>query len=442
MVAFFVPGTGRVRVREIHRRRKPEPRASTRDIHILMAYKFIILFLMYTSQKIFLCFSWAFLPIMMRKQGASLGSIGFTALIYSPWCLKFAYAWMVDRYYSTRIGRRKSWISPLLITSGIALPFLSQIPPEQNLKPLLAAVFVMNWIFATTDIAVDGYATDILLPEERPWGNAAQMTGYIIGFMLGAGVFLIVYQHRGWRDTLLIIAALQLVLIGPVIAHKEIPRVPATGPEKKPVDFRVSNYMETWSFMIKPKTLWFFLFSAMIVIVDRGGSVLRLPMLIDMGMEPAGLGRMNIWAGSPMSILGSIIGGMMINRTGVPRAFVIGCIGSSGLNFFSALVSRKLSSATWQAAILIGADKLLAGIVFIIIFSLIMDLSAGPNAATHYAILGSIVQSVGLVIMPVTGILCDASDYFHLYSWFGFFGFFTAFTGNYLLHRRIDHHNR
>ena len=398
--------------------------------------KIYLLFLMYIVQKIFLCFSWAIFPIVLRKQGVSLGTIGFTALIYSPWCLKFLYAHVVDRYYSPLIGKRKSWIAPLLLLSCAGLPLLSLFPPDKFLPVLLIAVFVINWIFATTDIAVDGYATDILLPKERPWGNAAQMIGYIMGYMLGGGVFLIIYQNAGWQNTLLLITALQTLLTVPIILHKEIaPEFPINNGRLHTEDPKPEG---SWSFIKTPQILWFCLFSMMLVIVDRGGGQLRLSMFVDMGMEPAALGRINIWIGSPMSIAGSIFGGMMLTKTGVRPAFIFCCMGCSGLHLFSAFVSCNPSFGTWPAGFIIGTEKVLAGIIFTMVFSMIMSLSAGNHSATHYAILGSLLQLAGLGIMPIMGRLCDFAGYFQTFLWLAAFGALTLFTGLFLLHQHVN----
>lgn len=113
-----------------------------------MMHKLWLLFLMYISQKIFLCFNWTLQPILLRQQGITLGSIGLAALVFSPWALKFLYASMVDRFYWASMGKRKSWIIPLLAVSLLAMPMLSLVSPQEQLKILLPAVFVMNVIFA------------------------------------------------------------------------------------------------------------------------------------------------------------------------------------------------------------------------------------------------------------------------------------------------------
>ena len=77
-------------------------------------HKLLLLLVMYLSQRIFLCFSWTLFPIVLRQNGASLSTIGFSALVYCPWALKFTYASLIDRTKGGRMGRRKSWIVPLL----------------------------------------------------------------------------------------------------------------------------------------------------------------------------------------------------------------------------------------------------------------------------------------------------------------------------------------
>src|SRR5262249_54585168 len=66
------------------------------------------------------------LPILLRKQGASLGAIGLTTLLALPWALKFLWAPAVDRYALPHVGRRKSWIVPLQIGAVLVLGVLAR----------------------------------------------------------------------------------------------------------------------------------------------------------------------------------------------------------------------------------------------------------------------------------------------------------------------------
>ena len=53
------------------------------------------------------------LPIYLREQGVGLTEIGLLGALALPWMLKALWAPLVDRYGSTRFGRRKSWIVPM-----------------------------------------------------------------------------------------------------------------------------------------------------------------------------------------------------------------------------------------------------------------------------------------------------------------------------------------
>ena len=254
-----------------------------------------LLFTMYILQNISLGFTWCLLPILMRKQGFSLGAIGLTALIYSPWALKFLWASQVDRRYSLRWGRRKSWIMPLTLLSLAFLAVLALMDPSNHLVMVLAIVFCLNINIATTDIAVDGYATDILSPKERSWGNTTQMTGYLIGHTLGSGVFLIIYQWVGWAATLWIMAGLHMLLMVPVLAHREIHPVDEGSSPEQDEKFKPSAR----AFLRLTRVHWFLLFLFMVGLTDNGGNQLRLTMLADAGLDPSDLGQLLLWIGSP-----------------------------------------------------------------------------------------------------------------------------------------------
>ena len=70
------------------------------------------------------------------------------------------------------IGRRKSWIVPLQIVSSMMLYWLSidideQIKDRAHIYSLTFYSFVLVFMYATQDIAVDGWALEILLPQNK-----------------------------------------------------------------------------------------------------------------------------------------------------------------------------------------------------------------------------------------------------------------------------------
>ena len=410
--------------------------SATYNTNRSMIRKLWLLFLMYISQKIFLCFNWTLMPILLRQKGISLGSIGFAALVFSPWALKFLYASMVDRFYWTSMGKRKSWIVPLMAFSLLIMPLLSLVSPQDHLGILLLVVFVMNFIFATVDIAVDGYATDILLPEERPWGNIIQIAGYVLGYMLGAGGFLILYQSQGWQATVWVIASMQALVILPIVFHHEMLPCKVTTPKQLTSKERVAKIGRR-AFLNQPTIRCFLLLAALLALIDQGSGPLRLALLADQGVESAAIGRLNLWFGAPMCLLGAMLSGAMLKKMGFHRILVLGCVTAACIHGHSALISKGFFSNWMGFGIMLGGEKLTSGVITFLNYSLIMNLSVGNRSATDYAILSSLASLFGFAINPLMGRFGDTIGFFHLYVGLGFLSIAVILMGRWLLDRII-----
>src|SRR5690606_12059356 len=73
-----------------------------------------------------------------------------------------------------------------------------------------------NVLAATQDIAVDGWAVDMLEPHELGPGNGAQIAGFKMGNLFGGGVLLAASASIGWQGDFLIMSgclALAVVLV-------------------------------------------------------------------------------------------------------------------------------------------------------------------------------------------------------------------------------------
>ncbi len=132
---------------------------------------------LYLSQGLPFGFFTGALPVLMRKQGYSLESIGLATMLALPWALKFLWAPLVDRHGWAKVGLRRSWILPLQAIMVIALLIISMLSDKAAMPVLLGCVFVINLLAATQDIATDGLAVDILSAKERGLANGVQVAG-------------------------------------------------------------------------------------------------------------------------------------------------------------------------------------------------------------------------------------------------------------------------
>lgn len=114
--------------------------------------------------------------------------------------MKILWAPLVDSIYIKAFGRRKTWLMPSQILIGIFMIYLAQnvndwMGDGKEKKPemiLLTSVFFILWFLtATQDIAVDGWALTML--QRRNVGHAAtcNAVGQTAGGFIGYVVFLV-----------------------------------------------------------------------------------------------------------------------------------------------------------------------------------------------------------------------------------------------------------
>ncbi|MDH5493396.1 MAG: MFS transporter, partial [Myxococcales bacterium] len=181
------------------------------------AQKFSLLGALYFSQGLPFGFFTQALPVILRERGFSLAEIGLSSMLALPWALKFLWAPAVDRYALPGLERRKSWILPLQLAVALTLVFLSLVDALSHLRLLLVAVFLINLLAATQDIATDALAVEALRPTERGLANGLQVAGYRVGMIVGGGLLLILFDALGPLRTFLAMAALTILATAPLL---------------------------------------------------------------------------------------------------------------------------------------------------------------------------------------------------------------------------------
>lgn len=128
-----------------------------------------ILFFLYLLQGIPLGLVQA-IPIILTNSGVSYTQQAKFSLVNWPFSLKLLWAPVLDCIYWGKLGRRKSWLVPTQYLIGILMIFLSHCVDdllgnggsEPNIQLLVLSFFFLNFLAATQDIAVDGWALTML----------------------------------------------------------------------------------------------------------------------------------------------------------------------------------------------------------------------------------------------------------------------------------------
>lgn len=192
----------------------PNPNSSFFDLPRQDRRNFLLLVLLYFLQGIPMGLASGSVPFLL-KQHLSYGQIGVFTLASYPYSLKLLWSPIVDAVWSPRLGRRKSWIMPIQVCSGVAMIYLGR-----RVKEMMVAAgasdgsgvwsFTWWWFFlvflcATQDIAVDGWALTLLSPANLSYASTAQTVGLTAGHFLSYTVFLAFnspdFANRWFRST-------------------------------------------------------------------------------------------------------------------------------------------------------------------------------------------------------------------------------------------------
>lgn len=114
---------------------------------------------------------------MVFKSYLSYSQIGLISWCTLPFSLKLIWAPLVERYYFKSFGKRKSWIVPMQLIASFILYWLSEHIQEfleqSEARIIAASLMILFFFIATQDIAVDGWAAEILLPENSSYASSS-----------------------------------------------------------------------------------------------------------------------------------------------------------------------------------------------------------------------------------------------------------------------------
>ncbi|XP_053684823.1 acetyl-coenzyme A transporter 1 [Sabethes cyaneus] len=160
-----------------------------------------ILFFLYLLQGIPIGLA-AAIPMLLQNRGASYKQQAEFSFAHWPFSMKLLWAPVVDSLYSSRFGRRKSWLIPTQYLIGIFMLILSvhvnrwlgstnddglQAP---NIPILTGIFFALNFLAATQDIAVDGWALTMLKRCNVGHASTCNSVGQTAGYFLGYVAFM------------------------------------------------------------------------------------------------------------------------------------------------------------------------------------------------------------------------------------------------------------
>lgn len=140
-------------------------------------------------------------PLLLQNRKVSYSEQALFSFVTWPFSLKLLWAPIVDSVFWRKLGRRKSWLIPVQLALGLFMLVLATSieslltdDPVTGNKPniqLLTFIFLMlNFLAATQDIAVDGWALTMLKRRNVGYASTCNTAGQTAGFFIGNVIFL------------------------------------------------------------------------------------------------------------------------------------------------------------------------------------------------------------------------------------------------------------
>src|SRR3972149_3962477 len=392
-----------------------------------------VMFLLAFSSGLPLSLSTSTLQAWMASIDIDIKTIGLFTLVQIPYVLKFLWAPLMDRYSLPGFDRRRGWIffsQCLLITVIILMAFSD---PRESIHIMGILALVIAFLSASQDVAFDAYRADMLTEKERGMGAGISVTAYRIALIVsGAGV-LIMADHIGWEAAFLMLFVFGMigVYLGPDIGKEVKP--PATLDEAV-----IQPFME----FLRRDSAWLFLL--LIVLYKLGdafaGTLTTVFLISGMDFSVSDVAVINKFIGLVMTIMGALLGGVLMFRIGLFYALLwFGLL--QALTNLGFMVLAGYGQSYSGAVMIIGMENFAGGMGTAAFVALLMALCNHRYTATQFALLSALAAIGRVFVGPPAG---------HLIAWVGwtqfyFITFLVALPGLVLLQKlkpefmQLDH---
>lgn len=346
---------------------------------------------LYVAQGMVHAFFARSLPILMRQQGATLDTVGFSYLVFLPWSLNFLWAPLVDRWYARRLGRRRSWLLPIQLGLVAVLGVVALGRADLAVPVLVGAAIAASFLAATGDVAIDGYAVDRVSPALRGPANGLQIGGHWVGALLGGSVVLLIVDRLGIGAG---VGAMAIVVLLVGLAVAVTPEPPPAGPRRGE-----TRRPSLRAFVARPEARLMFLMIVCTRFGDSFSKGMLQPYLVDSGLGLSEIAALIGVAGVGGSLAGSLAGGLVIRPLG-RRTALIAAAGLQAASLTGYWVIAA-SDASWLFGPVIAVQYFCTSVAFVALYTVMMDCCDPAQGGTDFTVqacVGNLVATVGGVL--------------------------------------------
>lgn len=378
------------------------------------------------------------LSAWLQESGLSRSSIGLFGSMFIAYSINFLWSPLLDRVKPPFLGQRRGWILTTQILIVMGCIGLAIVPVKEQLLIAGLVGFSIALFSATQDISIDAYRIDIIKPDEKDKLSAASAmatAGWWTGFGgLGSIPFFIAdLPNWQWSEIYFVLAGIMALLSLVVLVSEE----PVTDREyrqqlaakaysewqttkgvllnarQKVVNWLLVTLLEPFRDFFQRNTFKLAFSILMFIFLFKIGEAFLGRMSIvfykEIGFSNSDIGSysklLNWW----VTIVFSVLGGMVNIRYGIYRGLMTGGIAMAASNLMFALMAHVGPDKTLFAAT-IFVDGFTAAWSSVALVAFISLLCNQAFSASQYALMASLGVLGRTFMASSSGFLVDWMD--------------------------------
>jgi len=338
------------------------------------------------------------LPVYLRTQGVDVAQIGHTlANVGLPWTLKFLWAPLVDR-----IGTRKSWIIACQLLLGVLLFSVVGHRGATLTLGVTLALFALAVLSATQDVAADAYSIELLEERERGPANSARVTFYRLALIVSGGALVSASGFVGWPPVFAVAGAIMAAL---ALFTWTVPGTRREGGRQgEPIWEPVRELFG------RPHAWAIILFPLLFRLGDYALLTMIKPFWVDSGYSTKEIGAIQGMVGIGATVLGAIVGGVLVPRLGTFRSLIaLGIAQAAGsITYWAVALAGAPRPAMWAASVI---EHFTFGLATTAFMTYLMSVCDRRYAATQFALLTALFGASRYVGNYFAGDAVEAMGY-------------------------------
>ena len=366
--------------------------------------------------------------VMFKNMGMDNTKAAFySSLLGFPYTFKFVWAPLLELYKTKKFFVVLMQFCLAVSVAGVALAL--KLPALTWVGPVLALLAVSALLGATQDIGSDGVYVTTLPPKDMAKYTGFQSMCWNAGFLLAAGPLIhfsgILHEQTGswgsaWMTIMLIIAGL-MVLAG--IYHSRL-LPPGAAALDAPKNFgdAMGTFGHTFATFFQKKDIWLMIVFAFFYrtgfgLIDKMGPLFMIDDRAKggLGLSNQMLGDINGTFGTGAFIVGSLVGGWVVARSGLKRSLLMLCLCLNVPNVTFLILSQTLPSNYYVIAGIVTLEKLGWGIGCVgHMIYMMQQIAPGPYKTAHYTIATALMGACMMTTGAVSGYIQSSVGY----QWF------------------------